>query len=125
MILRTEVSTGRGRFFIISSKTRRYSSRMGGVLPITRRSFWGLSPAALPWPSRWTSWEDHLRDAARIRTMKLSEWTLELTTPRRIVEVPVSCHKRIGRSKVAGTIKGSLLAGFHLLRTTLRYAWRD
>jgi glycosyltransferase involved in cell wall biosynthesis len=43
----------------------------------------------------------------------------------RIVEVPVSCHKRIGRSKVAGTVKGSLLAGYHLLRTTLRYAWKD
>jgi glycosyltransferase involved in cell wall biosynthesis len=43
----------------------------------------------------------------------------------RIAEVPVSCHKRIGRSKVAGTVKGSLLAGYHLLRTTLRYAWRD
>lgn len=43
----------------------------------------------------------------------------------RIVEVPVSCHQRIGRSKVAGTLKGSLLAGYHLLLTTLRYAWRD
>ena len=43
----------------------------------------------------------------------------------RVVEVPVSCHKRIGRSKVAGTVKGSLLAGYHLLVTTLRYAWRD
>jgi glycosyltransferase involved in cell wall biosynthesis len=43
----------------------------------------------------------------------------------RIVEIPVSCHKRIGRSKVAGTITGSLLAGYHLLKTTLRYAWRD
>jgi glycosyltransferase involved in cell wall biosynthesis len=43
----------------------------------------------------------------------------------RIVEVPVSCRKRIGRSKVAGTVTGSLLAGYHLLRTTLRYAWRD
>jgi glycosyltransferase involved in cell wall biosynthesis len=43
----------------------------------------------------------------------------------RIVEVPVSCHQRIGRSKVAGTLKGSLLAGYHLLVTTLRYAWRN
>lgn len=42
----------------------------------------------------------------------------------RIVEVPASCRKRIGRSKVAGTVKGSLLAGYHLLSTTLRYAWR-
>jgi glycosyltransferase involved in cell wall biosynthesis len=42
----------------------------------------------------------------------------------RIVNVPVSCRKRIGQSKVAGTVTGSLLAGYHLLSTTLRYAWR-
>lgn len=42
----------------------------------------------------------------------------------RVVNVPVSCRKRIGRSKVAGTVKGSVLAGYHLLSTTMRYAWR-
>lgn len=42
----------------------------------------------------------------------------------RIVEVPVSCRHRLGRSKVAGTLRGSLLAGYHLLLTTVRYAWR-
>ncbi len=42
----------------------------------------------------------------------------------RVVNVPVSCRKRIGVSKVAGTMKGSLLAGYHLLSTTVRYAWR-
>jgi glycosyltransferase involved in cell wall biosynthesis len=42
----------------------------------------------------------------------------------RIVEVPVSCRPRLGRSKVGGTLKGSLLAGYHLLLTTVRYAWR-
>ena len=42
----------------------------------------------------------------------------------RVVNVPVSCRRRIGRSKVAGTLKGSLLAGYHLLSTTFRYAWR-
>jgi glycosyltransferase involved in cell wall biosynthesis len=42
----------------------------------------------------------------------------------RIVEVPVSCRPRLGRSKVAGTFKGSVLAGYHLLLTTVRYAWR-
>jgi glycosyltransferase involved in cell wall biosynthesis len=42
----------------------------------------------------------------------------------RVVNVPVNYRKRIGRSKVAGTLKGSLLAGYHLLFTTLRYAWR-
>jgi len=42
----------------------------------------------------------------------------------RVVEVPVSCHRRVGRSKVAGTLRGSLRAGYHLLRTTVRHAWR-
>jgi hypothetical protein len=43
----------------------------------------------------------------------------------RVVEVPVSCRPRTGgRSKVAGTLTGSLLAGYHLLFTTFRYAWR-
>jgi glycosyltransferase involved in cell wall biosynthesis len=42
----------------------------------------------------------------------------------RIVEVPVTCRPRVGRSKVAGTLTGSLLAGYHLLLTTVRYARR-
>jgi len=42
----------------------------------------------------------------------------------RVVEVPVSCRPRVGRSKVGGTLRGSALAGYHMLRTTFRYAWR-
>jgi glycosyltransferase involved in cell wall biosynthesis len=42
----------------------------------------------------------------------------------RIVEVPVSCRPRVGRSKVVGTVRGSVLASYHMLFTTLRYAWR-
>jgi glycosyltransferase involved in cell wall biosynthesis len=43
----------------------------------------------------------------------------------RIVEVPVSYRsRRYGRSKVGGTIKGSLLAAWSILGTTLRYAGR-
>jgi hypothetical protein len=41
----------------------------------------------------------------------------------RMAEVPVNYHCRIGRSKVAGTVRGSLLAGYHLIVTVLRYAW--
>ncbi len=41
----------------------------------------------------------------------------------RIQEVPVSWHlRRSGRSKVGGTLRGSVLAGYHILRVTLRYA---
>ena len=43
----------------------------------------------------------------------------------RIVEVPVSWHvRRSGESKVSGTLKGSILAGYYILGVTLRYAWR-
>lgn len=41
----------------------------------------------------------------------------------RIVEVPVAYHaRRMGRSKISGTVRGTLLAGWHILRVTLRYA---
>lgn len=42
----------------------------------------------------------------------------------KIVEVPVNYRRRVGRSKVAGTVRGSLLAGYHLIATVLRYAWK-
>jgi glycosyltransferase involved in cell wall biosynthesis len=42
----------------------------------------------------------------------------------RVCEVPVSYHSRgAGRSKVSGTLRGTLLAGWFILRVTLRYAW--
>ncbi len=37
-------------------------------------------------------------------------------------EVPVRYHRRVGRSKVGGTVRGSLRAGRSILLTTLRYA---
>ncbi len=43
----------------------------------------------------------------------------------RVVEVPVSYRRRIGRSKVAGTVKGSVLAAYYIFATAFRYArWR-
>jgi glycosyltransferase involved in cell wall biosynthesis len=43
----------------------------------------------------------------------------------RVREVPVTYHPRIGVSKVSGTLRGSLRAGWSILTTTLRYSrWR-
>jgi hypothetical protein len=43
----------------------------------------------------------------------------------RIVEAPVSYHsRRAGRSKVSGTLRGTLLAARYILGVTLRYAGR-
>lgn len=57
-------------------------------------------------------------------------WTVEMIVKcarrkHRIVEVPVAARARIGgRSKVSGTIKGTILAAYYLLGTTIKYAWR-
>jgi hypothetical protein len=40
----------------------------------------------------------------------------------RIVEVPVSYRKRIGRSKISGTARGTVLATYYIFGVTLRYA---
>jgi len=71
--------------------------------------------------------EDVLRDLGMEH--KTYGWPVEMIVKAakkgyRVAEAPVSCRKRTGRSKVAGTVRGSLLAGYHLLTTTLRYARR-
>jgi hypothetical protein len=41
----------------------------------------------------------------------------------RVVEVPVSFHPRqAGRSKVSGTLRGTILAAWYILGVTLRYS---
>jgi glycosyltransferase involved in cell wall biosynthesis len=42
----------------------------------------------------------------------------------RIVEVPVSYHPRIGTSKISGTLKGTLGAGWFILSRIVRYSFR-
>ncbi len=41
----------------------------------------------------------------------------------RVVEVPVSYRRRIGQSKISGTVRGSVLATYHILGVTVRYAF--
>jgi hypothetical protein len=56
-------------------------------------------------------------------------WTVEMQIKAarrglRCREVPVSYRKRIGRSKVSGTVKGTILAGHKILWWIFRDAWR-
>jgi len=56
-------------------------------------------------------------------------WTIEMQIKAvkrglRVLEVPVSYRARIGRSKISGTLRGTLLAGYKIISTILRYAWR-
>jgi hypothetical protein len=56
-------------------------------------------------------------------------WPTEMTVKAarrrlRIEEVPVSFHpRRAGQSKVSGTVRGTLLAGYHIMNVTFRYAF--
>jgi hypothetical protein len=56
-------------------------------------------------------------------------WTCEMQVKAvrsglRIVEVPVSYRRRVGVSKIAGTLGGTVGAGYKILRTIARYAGR-
>ncbi len=55
-------------------------------------------------------------------------WTVEMQVKAskmkmKTVEVPVSYRKRIGESKVSGTIKGTILAGYKILWTIFKLIW--
>jgi glycosyltransferase involved in cell wall biosynthesis len=54
-------------------------------------------------------------------------WTVEMQVKAaraglRVEEVPVSYRRRIGRSKITGTLTGSIRAGWKILATIFRYA---
>ena len=56
-------------------------------------------------------------------------WTVEMQIKAihkrlRITEVPVRYRQRIGASKVSGTLKGTIMAGYKILWTVFRYARR-
>ncbi len=56
-------------------------------------------------------------------------WTAEMQVKAlrrglRVTEVPVSYRKRVGVSKITGTIKGTVLAGYKILTTVARYSWQ-
>ena len=53
-------------------------------------------------------------------------WTVEMQLKAakqnlRIIEVPVDYRKRIGFSKISGTVKGSVLAGYKIIVTIFKY----
>ena len=68
-----------------------------------------------------------------LRSLALEEttygWAVEMilkgaVTGLRIVEVPVSYHRRIGKSKIGGTLKGTIGAAWFILSLIVRYYFR-
>ncbi|MFT4777607.1 MAG: glycosyltransferase involved in cell wall biosynthesis [Flavobacteriales bacterium] len=57
-------------------------------------------------------------------------WTVEMQVKAlhkklKVAEVPVNYRKRIGVSKVSGTVKGTILAGYKIITTIIKYAWKS
>lgn len=53
-------------------------------------------------------------------------WTVEMQLKAaklkmKTMEIPVSYRKRIGFSKISGTVKGSVLAGYKIISTIIKY----
>lgn len=75
-------------------------------------------------PFRAVKWE-------KLLELKMSDqtygWTVEMQLKAaklklKCSEVPVSYRKRIGVSKISGTVKGTLLAGYKIITTIIKYA---
>jgi glycosyltransferase involved in cell wall biosynthesis len=108
-------------------------------------------PGALPWHqsfgNRLAAWLIRLLYGVKIgdlgpfragraevlRALALEEatygWAVEMILKGaiagfRIVEVPVSYHPRIGKSKISGTLKGTLGAAWFILSRIVRYYFR-
>lgn len=103
----------------------------GALLPVARFGNW-LSTALVRWgwgfaytdlgPFRAMRWES-------LRTLGMADmdfgWTVEmqvkaLSAGLRVMEIPVSYRKRLGRSKISGTVMGSWRAGRKILYIILR-----
>ncbi len=87
-------------------------------------------------------WDVKYTDLGPFRTIKLDKllelnmkdkwygWTVEMQIKAakknyKILEIPVSYRKRIGKSKVTGTIKGTFMASFIILKTIFVQLFKD
>lgn len=76
-------------------------------------------------PFRAIRWEALERLGMRDRDFG---WTIEMQIKAarhglRIREIPVSYRRRVGKSKISGTVRGTILAGSKILLTIARYGW--
>ncbi|MDH3255956.1 MAG: glycosyltransferase family 2 protein [Acidobacteriota bacterium] len=75
-------------------------------------------------PFRAIRWEALEQLEMRDRTFG---WTAEMQVKAlrqrlRVLDVPVSYRRRVGVSKITGTLRGTVLAGYKILYTVLRYS---
>ncbi len=126
------ISNGRADFVIGSRVSKR--AERGAVPPQARLGNWLVSRMI------YILYGMHLHDIGSFRALRCSMldvlgmremtfgWPVEMLVKAarahyRIVELPIHYRRRShGRSKVAGTITGSIKTAYYMLSTTLRYA---
>ena len=120
-------------------------------LVLGSRELGGVAPNAMPPHQRWGNrlvaallrwlYDIHVTDVGPFRAIRRTTlealdmreltygWPTEMVVKAarhqaRIIEVPTKYATRMGgTSKVGGTVRGSILAAYHMLALTLKYAW--
>lgn len=124
-----------GYDFVLGSRV--LGKREKGALPIQSRVgsivagfliniFWGIKFTDLG-PFRAIKYDQLL--ALKMQD-KWYGWTVEMQIKAakkkyKILEVPVSYRKRIGKSKVTGTVKGTVMASLIILKTIFKQLFED
>ena len=121
--------------FVLGSRVM--GSREKGALPIQSRIGSLIAGFLIKF-----FWKTKFTDLGPFRAIKFNKlldlkmkdkwfgWTVEMQIKAakkkyRILEVPVSYRKRIGKSKVTGTIKGSIMASIVILKTIFVHIYKD
>ncbi|MEZ5528416.1 MAG: glycosyltransferase family 2 protein [Porticoccaceae bacterium] len=102
---------------------QRFGNRLASLLI---RIIWGAQVTDLG-PFRAIRWESYRRLHMADRGFG---WTVEMQVKAiqqgiKLVEVPVDTYRRIGRSKISGTLKGTVGAAHGILSMIARLWWQD
>ncbi len=108
----------------------------GAMEPHARFGNWLASTLMRRWYGLQVTDVGPFRAASRVRLLGLDmqpsgyRWTTEMMVKAarsgwRVLEIPVRYRRRIGKSKVSGTIVGSIKAAWYILATVYQYRnWR-
>ncbi len=113
--------------------SRALGKREKGSMTFPQRFGNGLATTLIRW-----IYKEQFTDLGPFRAIKLSKlndlgmrdlnygWTVEMQLKAakkklKCAEIPANYRKRIGKSKVSGTVKGTILAGYKILYTIFRY----
>lgn len=118
--------------FVVGSRTRG-QAEPGALLPQARFGNWlACFLMKVLWNRTWSDlgpFRAIRRDALRGVGMQDRNfgWTVEMQIKAmqsglRCAEVPVSYRRRVGESKITGTVSGTMKAGYKILYTIFRYA---